>query len=244
MNRLFDQLARELNLDIDLHAFWAQRANQAVSQGFIDFFRQALGNLAGPMVVVLDEIDSTLELPFTDDLFTAIRSIYTGRPREPEFKRLSFCLVGVATPNELIKTRRTTPYNIGRTIWLTDFDLKRDRLTPLARILGADPAGADVLLDRVLYWTGGQPYLTAWMCDELRREGAREPQVIDALVERTFTNLDRLRNAANFDSTHFDQTQRFISDSDRNGAEVLGLYERILHGEREETTRRTWRTHT
>lgn len=225
---LVGELARELKLDIDLEAFWAQRASRAVSQGFIDFFRQALANLAGPVVVVLDEIDSTLELQFTDDLFTAIRSIYTGRPREASLKRLSFCLVGVATPNELIKNRRSTPYNIGRTIWLTDFDGKHDNLLPLAGSLSSEVSVADQVLDRVLYWTDGQPYLSAWMCENLRREGVLEPQAADALVERTFTSLDRLSH-----DPHFEQTQRFVSDRVVNGAEVLGLYERILHGERE-----------
>ena len=230
---LVSELARSLELRIDLDKFWAQRVNLAVSQGFVDFFREALGELQGPIIIVLDEIDSTLELPFTDDLFTAIRSIYTGRPREPEFKRLTFCLVGVATPNELIKTRRTTPYNIGRTIWLTDFNAKRDDLRSLARALSEDVVIADAVLQRVLYWSGGQPYITAWMCEELRREAARDPAMVDELVERTFTTLDQIRGASNFDATHFDQTQRFMSDDTEHGAEVLALYERVLRGERE-----------
>jgi formylglycine-generating enzyme required for sulfatase activity len=182
----------------------------------------------GHVIVVLDEIDSTLEQDFTDDLFTAIRSIYTARPRDAVFKRLSFCLVGVATPNELIKSRRTTPYNIGRTIWLRDFDSRRDNLEPLAQTFNPDASIAKLLLDRVLHWTGGQPYLTAWMCDELRRDGTREPQAVDALVEQNLSSLDRLRS-----DPHFEQTQRFMSERLSNGAEVLGLYERILRGERE-----------
>jgi formylglycine-generating enzyme required for sulfatase activity len=225
---LVGEIARELNSVIDLDAFWAQRGNQTVSQGFIDFFRHALANSTGQVIVVLDEIDSTLEQDFTDDLFTAIRSIYTARPREAVFKRLTFCLVGVATPNELVKSRRTTPYNIGRTIWLRDFEPGRDNLAPLARTLNADESVANQLFERVLHWTGGQPYLTAWMCDELRREGAREQQAVNALVERSLSSLDRLRS-----DPHFEQTQRFISERVSNGAEVLGLYERVLRGDRE-----------
>jgi formylglycine-generating enzyme required for sulfatase activity len=225
---LVGEIARELDAVIDLDAFWAQRGNQTVSQGFIDFFRQALANSTGQVIVVLDEIDSTLEQDFTDDLFTAIRSIYTARPREAVFKRLTFCLVGVATPNELVKSPRTTPYNIGRTIWLRDFDPGRDNLARLALTLNADASIASQLFERVLHWTGGQPYLTAWMCDELRREGAREQQAVDALVEGSLSSLNRLRSDA-----HFEQTQRFMSERVSNGAEVLGLYERILRGERE-----------
>ena len=83
------------------------------------------------MVVFLDEIDSTLKLPWTDDLFTALRGMYNERALVPAYERLAFCLIGVAAPNELIKDRRTTPYNVGRTLELRDFDLARDDLTPL-----------------------------------------------------------------------------------------------------------------
>lgn len=225
---LVGELARELDPGMDLDAFWMRRGNQTVSQGFIDFLRVVLTNSEARVIVVLDEIDSTLERDFTDDLFTAIRSIYTARPREAAFKRITFCLVGVATPNELIKTRRTTPYNIGRTIWLRDFDASRDDLAPIASTLSADPLIANRLLARVLYWTGGQPYLTAWMCDELRRGGARNLQAVDALVEGSLSSLDTLRN-----DPHFEQTQRFMSERVVNGADVLRLYERVLRGEQE-----------
>ncbi|RDE50729.1 MAG: hypothetical protein DVS81_09680 [Candidatus Accumulibacter meliphilus] len=218
-------LARELEFGLDLDAFWAEHAQQAVSQAFIDFFRRVLDGTTGPVVVVLDEIDSTLELEFTDDLFTAIRSIYTSRPRETAFKRLTFCLVGVATPNELIKTRRTTPYNIGRTIWLSDFDPRRDTLEPLARTLSDNPAIAGAVLERILYWTGGQPYLTAWLCEEMRRQGAATPDAVDAIVEQSFVSLDRMHH-----DSHFEQTLRFINERIANSGEVIGLYERILRG--------------
>jgi hypothetical protein len=73
-------------------------------------------------MVILDEIDSTLKLPYTDDLFVALRAMYNDRPQETAFEQVAFCLVGVTTPNELIKDQRTTPYNVGRMIELRDFD--------------------------------------------------------------------------------------------------------------------------
>ena len=228
---LIDDLARELELGLDLAAFWARSESKANGQVFMDFFRLVLEKSAGQCVVVLDEIDSTLEsakLGYTDDLFTAIRSMYTIRPREAVFKRLSFCLVGVATPNELIKARRTTPYNIGRTLWLGDFDPDHDDLSALARRLGEDPLKARVLLGRVLHWTGGQPYLTMWLCDELRRANVTEAAAVDALMERTYTSLERLRG-----DTHFEQVQRFLGERPDGGADSLDLYERILKGARE-----------
>ena len=81
-----------------------------------------------PIVIFLDEIDSTLKHTFTDGLFTAIRGMYNERSLVPEYEQVTFCLVGVATPNELIKDRRTTAYNVGRTLSLRDFDAGRDDL--------------------------------------------------------------------------------------------------------------------
>src|SRR6185436_17375008 len=53
--------------------------------------------------------------------FAAIRECYNRRSEEPEYGRLTFCLVGVATPADLIRDTRTTPFNIGRRIELRDF---------------------------------------------------------------------------------------------------------------------------
>jgi formylglycine-generating enzyme required for sulfatase activity len=219
------QLARKLSLDLDLSAFWASHADESLSLGFMDFFHVVLEHLDGRIVIVLDEIDSTLERDFTDDLFTAIRSLYTGRPENPDLKRLSFCLVGVATPNELVKAPRTTPYNIGRTLWLTDFDATRDDLSPFAAALHSDGGVARQILARVLYWTGGQPYLTARLCEEARRQGVGTPEAIDALVAREFTHLDGLRHDA-----HFEQTLRFVNERVANSGEVIALYEEVLKG--------------
>ena len=65
------------------------------------------------MVIFIDEIDSTLSLPFTDDFYAAIRYVYNARARAPEFQRLSFVLIGVATPSDLISDPKRTPFNIG-----------------------------------------------------------------------------------------------------------------------------------
>ena len=81
--------------------------------------------------------------------------MYNERAMVPAYQRIAFCLVGVATPDELIKDRRTTPYNVGKTLWLGDFDASRDDLAPLVEnVLSDDPgtrrglAGAGAVLDR------------------------------------------------------------------------------------------------
>src|SRR5205807_5979696 len=74
------------------------------------------------LVIFVDEIDAVRSLRFSaDEFFAAIRECYNRRSQDPEFHRLTFCLLGVATPSDLIQDTRTTPFNIGRRIELSDF---------------------------------------------------------------------------------------------------------------------------
>ena len=157
-----------------------------------------MARIDAAIVIILDEIDSTLKLRYTDDFFVALRAMYNDREWEPAFERVTFCLVGVATPNELIKDHLTTPYNIGRTIELTDFDSLWDYLGPLYRAVSADHRTAVGLVDEVLHWTGGHPYLTVKLCDELAQARATKPEDVARLVESSFPDLDGVRSDVHF----------------------------------------------
>ena len=104
--------------------------------------------------VFFDEIDSVLSLPFSDDFFTTIRSIYNARATRPILRRLTFALLGVANASTLIRDRSRTPFNVGMSIALDDFD--RASTQPFQEVLGRD---SDVLIDRIFYWTSGQPWM-------------------------------------------------------------------------------------
>jgi Leucine-rich repeat (LRR) protein len=220
-------IVRELDLGVEVDDWWQNRSSDTVNRCFIDFFQTvALAQIEAPIIVFFDEIDSTLRLRYTDDLFTAIRGMYNQRATSAIFERLTFCLLGVATPNELIKDRRTTPYNIGVTIELRDFDADRDDLRALAERLNPDPAIGPDLLERVLYWTDGQPYLTVKLCSELAAAKTRD--AVDRYVEDAFTNLDQLSG-----DPHFQQILRFFETRLTDGLKALKIYTRIAGGRRE-----------
>src|SRR5262249_57688744 len=73
-----------------------------------------------------------------------------------------------------IRDTRTTPFNIGRRIDLRDFTPEEASL--LARGLRRDEKTNAALLKRILYWTGGHPYLTQRLC----RAVAEDANVKDA----------------------------------------------------------------
>jgi tetratricopeptide (TPR) repeat protein len=224
---LLSRLARELKLDIDEQAWWKSGGEKSPVQRFSDFLRDViLEQVHEPIVVFIDEIDSTLKLDFTDDFFAAIRAIYNARSRDEVYKRLTFVLLGVARPGDLIKDRTRTPYNIGVNVDVTDFRL--GELDSFRQVLEQHyPGLGGDILQWVLDWTGGQPYLTQKICAEIAQANGKSisNNDVDSLVEAIFIS-DQARTETNL---------RAIRDRIQNSPylmEMLGVYRRVLAGKK------------
>ncbi len=220
-------LVYQLDLDtkIDVDAWWQAHASQGAVQRFSDFLRDVLlQEIAEPIVIFIDEIDSTLNLPFTDDFFAAIRALYNARASNPIYERLTFVLLGVARPADLIKDRTRTPYNIGRSIELTDFSpAEAETLLPGLDVLAHGQTA--VILERILYWTNGHPYLTQKVCAEvaLNSDEVWDEAAIDALVQRLFLS-DEARKESNLQYI----SRRILESQQREG--LLHIYQQVLAG--------------
>jgi hypothetical protein len=109
-------------------------------QRFSKFLEEELlQSIAGSVVIFVDEIDSVLSLSFNlDDFFAVIRECYNRRADRPDYNRLTFALIGVATPSDLIQDKRRTPFNIGHSVELNGFQLQEAQ--PLSQGLAAKPA--------------------------------------------------------------------------------------------------------
>jgi hypothetical protein len=113
-----------LDLSVDPEAWWQERASLGYVRRFTNFLRDVvLTEIEDQVVIFIDEIDTTLRLPFSDDFFSAIRATHNARAKDPAFARLSFVLIGVASPSDLIKDHTRTPFNIGHGIKLNEFTL-------------------------------------------------------------------------------------------------------------------------
>lgn len=207
---LLKQLSHRLKLRINLDEWWAEQAVGPV-QRFTDFLHDVvLQGIEGQVVIFMDEIDATLNLGFSDDFFAAIRFVYNARATDPAFERLTFVLLGVATPTDLIKDNQRTPFNIGQPIDLSDFS--REDAELLEKGLKADyPDKGDAIFDRIYHWTNGHPYLTQKLCLSAIESQQKEiaghnhtnaEKLVDDLVQRLFltrearkeTNLQFVRN--------------------------------------------------
>jgi len=159
-------LADKFELETKLSTWWQERKSLAPMKQLSDFIEEILMvKVDKNIVIFIDEIDNILSLEFrADDFFALIRYCYNQRANDPKYKRITFALLGVATPSQLIQDRQRTPFNIGEAIQLNGFSFEEAR--PLAKGLESKVSNsiAEYLLQEVLKWTGGQPFLTQKIC--------------------------------------------------------------------------------
>jgi WD40 repeat protein len=221
------QMGQQLDLEDELEAFWDNHAKLGPLQRWMQALTQvALPHCTGRAVIFIDEIDAVRSLPFsTDEFFASIRELYPRRSAEPKLAHVSFCLLGVATPSDLIRDTRMTPFNIGERIELDDFTEAEAGV--LAYGLGTGE-GAE-LLRRILYWTGGHPYLTQRLCQAVSEQGVEDAAAVDRLCEGLFFG----RRAQEQDDNLLFVRERLL----RSEVEVAGLlhrFEQVLGGKKVE----------
>ncbi|MFB2933790.1 AAA-like domain-containing protein [Aerosakkonemataceae cyanobacterium BLCC-F154] len=177
------RLVRSFRLagQVNLRSWLADRQDLSPVRRLGELFEVTLPELISqPIVIFFDEIDSTLSLPFdTDDFFALLRSCHVS-------KRLTFALLGVATPSDLIANKTRTPFNIGKAINLCGFQL--DEIEPLVRGLEGKVEYPETALKEILSWTGGQPFLTQKLCQLVVQQGELEGREV-AGVEGSSTNV-------------------------------------------------------
>lgn len=225
---LLVRMGEQIGVEEALTDYWRQNRERGALQRWLDAIREVvLPTLdpSEPLVVFIDEIDAVRSLPFsTDEFFAGIRECYNRRTLDPLFHRLTFCLLGVATPADLIRNARLSPFNIGERILLTDF--APQEAAALAKgIAGMPEERAWRLVHRVLYWTGGHPYITQRLCRAVAEQNAQTEREVDHLCEAMFLSRDAVETD---DNLAFVRNRLLQSDCDL--ASLLDLYQRVRAG--------------
>jgi WD40 repeat protein len=231
---LFLTLVTELGLgdSIDwLENWWQKRDALPPIKRLTDFLETVvLKQISVPIVIFVDEIDSVLSLDFdTDDFFALIRSCYEKRTVNPDYERLTFTLIGVATPSDLMQNRLRTPFNIGCAIKLDGFQASEIR--PLAIGLEGYVQDPQSAMQTILAWTGGQPFLTQKVCKLVVQQATKTAR--SDLRDREIVGLIQSPLIDQWESqdepTHFKTIRdRIVRYGDADSNRLLELYQRVL----------------
>ena len=220
----------ELYNTFDLEEWWMRHSWLSNVKRFSKFLEEVLLKLIPQTIVIfVDEIDSVLSLKFNiDDFFAVIRDCYNQRADKPDYRRLAFALIGVATPSDLIQDKRRTPFNIGRAIELTGFGLQEAQ--PLAMGLAQKASNPQGVLQAVLDWTGGQPFLTQKICHLIRAADASistgsEQEWVENLVQERVVESWEAQDEPEHLKTIRD---RILHSSRQSTGRLLGLYQQVV----------------
>ncbi len=188
---------------VDTHEDYYKTAKEKISEvrsnkeksaqrKHLEELRILLKNTENKLVIILDEIDALTKTTYSDNIFAQIRSIYFQRLNYPELSKLTYILSGVMEPSDIIKNPKISPFNIGQKIYLTDFSHEEFKL--FIKQAGIDNALSEEILDRIFYWTNGNPRITWDLCYEI--EGAidriKTINDVDLIVQKIYlTNYNK-----------------------------------------------------
>ncbi|MFM9264232.1 AAA-like domain-containing protein [Tychonema sp. BBK16] len=225
---------------VEFMTWWRERELMSPVQRLGELIEELLlVKISQNIVIFIDEIDSILSFKESlDDFFALIRSCYNKRAYKSEYQRLTFALLGVATPSDLISDATRTPFNIGRAIELQGFSLHES--LPFVKGFEGKIDNPQEVLTEILEWTGGQPFLTQKLCKLIVQGQEEEPPPTHPKGEKKEEEGAKFSIAQIVQSQIIDDWEaadepvhlktirdRILSNQHR-ASRLLGLYQKIL----------------
>ena len=155
--RFASWVAEQLNLPDSVDAFWTDAYSSP--QNCTRYMEQhVLEPLGGPCIVAIDETDAIFQTAFSQDFFSMLRGWHNRRadPTRRMWKRLDIILSTSTEPQFFIDRPHESPFNVGVTLRLEDFQL--DQVGRLNALHPRPLAQGDV--ERLHRLVHGHPYLT------------------------------------------------------------------------------------
>ena len=220
------RILRQLRIRYDLQTWWHDKSILSNRQRLLEFYSEIVLQFVPERIVVfVDEIQCIENLAFADQLLASIRAAHNARTTDPDYSRLTFVLLGECDPVSLLSEPELSPFNVTQQIVLDDFS--RADLEIFATELNLEHDDAEAALDRIYYWTRGQPYLS----QKLARQVAREEIKEDVAARVDHIALTQLAGRAALHSEpHMSHIHRVIVNDDRQKEALLNLYGRLRKG--------------
>jgi len=228
-------LAKSLNLFTkisEFNAWWREYELLSSVQRLDRFIKEVLlkhpSLLTKKIIIFVDEVDSVLRLPFpVNDFFGLIRACHESRAYQPEYNRLTFAILGVASPSDLIRDNENgPPFNFGQAIELNGFQV--DEAEPIAKGLKVKSRNYRKLLKAILSWTGGQPFLTQKLCKLIIDSDKLPPRGKEAQWLEEFVRSHIIENWASQDEPEHLRTIRDRILQSKHCIQLLKLYRQIF----------------
>ncbi|WP_202218329.1 AAA-like domain-containing protein, partial [Okeania sp. KiyG1] len=155
---IVQEIASGLLLEVDCLSWWLERENLAPQERLIEFIEQVVFTEVDKNIVIfIDEVDCLRISDLSLEVFLGlIQFFYQKRENNSAYKRLTFALFGVVEISDFSQTI------IGNRIELSGFEFSA--ALPLAEGLLEKVDRRQEVLKEIIYWTGGQPFLTQKLC--------------------------------------------------------------------------------
>ncbi|MBT8093122.1 MAG: AAA-like domain-containing protein [Gammaproteobacteria bacterium] len=220
------RLLRQLRIRYDLQSWWQDKSILSNRQRLFEFYSEIILQFVTERVAIfVDELQCTEGLPFAAELLVSIRAAHNARTTDPDFSRLSFVLLGECDAMTLVEDPQLSPFSITQQVVLSDFT--RAELDLFCTELDVDRESANAVLDRIFYWTRGQPYLTQKLARAAARGGIEGDvaEAVDRIVNRQLSGRAAIRN-----EPHMGHIHRAIVSDKAHYEQLLNLYGRISKG--------------
>src|SRR5262245_32918611 len=154
---LADLIADQLGLDVAPDAVWNARRGPSINfERYIR--REALGNIATPLVWGLDEVDRLFTCSFGSEVFGLFRSWHNERSLDPAgpWQRLTMAIAYATEAHLFITDMNQSPFNVGTRLTLEDFTCPQ--VADLNERYGS-PLKDEAEVARYYSLVSGHPYL-------------------------------------------------------------------------------------
>ena len=223
---IIDMIAEMIALtDFDLDTWWESHRLLSPVHHLKKFFEEILlVQVQQPIVIFVDEIDAIYQ--FGKDFFALIRRCYNMRTDKPAYRRLTFAIFGGGSPTDLFADKKSIPFSIGHAIHLTCFEFHE--AASLAQGLAVPNPKA--VLQIILDWTSGQPFLTQKLCQLISQDNTPIPEGeetnwIEQWIQNNIINHWETQDEPIHLRTIRD---RILHEGGQQTGRLLGLYQKLL----------------
>ncbi|MCL1471090.1 AAA-like domain-containing protein [Argonema antarcticum] len=213
-----------------LEVFWQKSQELTSGSRFIEFIKYILQKIKPAKIIVfLDDIEILMDWNLQSSLMGVIKIL--SESEEECLQRLAFLVLGIAAPSDLLFDTDYV-FNTAKMIELSPLQGDCQPLLAGLSKVSQNPAG---VLREILWWTGGQPFLTQILCDLVAKsikikEG--ENSVNNQIEGLVTTKVILAQTRPEIVFRHFQAIESWFSQGDpkESGDKLLALrlYKRLL----------------